>query len=427
MEKARGVTGGMGQQSAASQIHIRRLGFEIAEVAGVSPRMTAGLLQAAQGTRVLAGAMMVLNRAALPLLIIFTAIEAAKFLGVWDALQDRIGLSTKRFEELVKVHEKFNTELTAFQSSQREFTKERITADTAIAVSARTAAGDVLGAEREKLAGSLVLLGIEKAARSSEAREKFKDETLQRLALQDLDRTHLAKLLAARAEFVAKSIELTKTRFLQETTLALDAVKRQIEAREKFTAATQAAAGRQDVGGTILTGFGKIEDLRRDAAQLAAGFRDLEQRGTPLSTLFPDIERTSAALVARVQALNEEFRDSPAVLTLLDQKLRGLALGDFSTLITGGTVALRGFETTGGSTAASISALASRLTTELPAGVNIADGEIRRLRGTLADLQAQVDATTGSVIGLVDALASSASAPVSRPTLPNTGIRVVEE
>jgi len=382
----------------------------ISELTGLSGRLIFGFEQMVEKALSARGAFLLLGQAAAVIGGVILVAGVVQAVEEYIRLGETVSQTIERIKTEVEEQKKFAAARQAAASSARALAKDQIEVETELATIRATAAGDELGMAQVTVAGKLKLLEIERRQRADTIVASVTSEQGQSVQLVALAKLTADKRRVIEQAFFLQVQEIRKANFIKETSALIENLQAQLKARQDFDQAVQAAATRQQVGGTILTAFGKAEDLRKDAATLAAGFQDLVQRGIPVRDLFPEIASASAALKLRLDALREEFAESPAALDLFERQLRGIDFGDFIQLAQGGRDALGQVDATTRALGDQLVVLKDRLAKDLPAGVDAAVPEIQKLTASMAQLQAQVNGATGSVVNLIANLAAAGQA-----------------
>ncbi len=441
----------------------------ISEMAGISGHLVFGLERMTESALNAKGAFLLLGQTIAIIggtLLVAGLVQAAQdYIKFGETVDQTIDRLKQEGEEQKKFADVRRTTIV----SDLALKKDQAAADNELAGLRSRLAEDEVGQAMDVLKGkheALNFFAIEERRRITETVPLERGRAAQLIELEQLISTRriiAATEASAKIQEIQKA-QLAKTQatYLEETQAFLAQIKTRLAAIDALRAATATALSRQpqlpkfgwtqgepvstgkDIfglgGGStfiprqfeqiglqsagLLAGLAKVRELKGDMGTLAEALAQAGREGARADDIWQEMTLTEAGLLERSRALKEEFADTPGVLAALDRAMGQVEIGGFRLLVDEATRALAamGKET---SPAEMLAQLRDMLTTGIPAGVNASIPELQKLRLTLAELQAQVNQTTGSVIALAQNLAGAqAQAAAGTGT---GGIQVFEE
>jgi intracellular sulfur oxidation DsrE/DsrF family protein len=312
----------------------------------------------------------------------------------------------KRLEPLQKEAEeekKAMEQRIAAATMERQLRADIAKAQGETAVSAAKLINDEIGARRAALQTQLADI---EAARVEEIRKGFavtKDFEARKQIEVLANEKALARIKSAQAQAAVdmQAIEEAASQKRQqiwtnETERFISDLERRRQARENIEQQAAAAAERLGIA-QVITQFKQVEELKKGALQVAAGFAAMVDKGIPLRDLLPEMSAASAQFAEKVRDVRVQAANSPAVLDKLDRELADIGWGDFIQLTDRAGSELRDARLDMLSLATDTDTLNRRLGLELPAGINRAIPEIDKLMVRFQLLKQYVDAATRSV------------------------------
>jgi len=387
----------------------------ISELTGLSGRLIFGFEQMIEKALSARGAFLLLGQAAAVIGGVILVAGIVQAVEEYIRLGETVNQTIDRLKTEGEEQKKFAAARQAVAASARSLAKDQIEAEGELASARAKAAGDEIGGARATLAAKLQSLEFERRQRAEHIIATVTSEQGQSAQLLALEQLTATKRRVLREQSRLAETDLNKKRFVEETNALIENLQTQIKIRQDFDAKVAAAATRQGFGGGALLGLTKVKEFQQDVTTISAGFRDLVARGTPLTTLFPDIDAAGEQLASQMAMLKEQFAGSPTVLAELNRALGAVDFANFTKAIFSESLALRGFEDQTGSVGRGVTALAERLAKDLPAGVEASLPEIQKLTQSIAGLKGWVDATNGAVAALIANLGAAGQAQAAVP------------
>jgi hypothetical protein len=311
----------------------------------------------------------------------------------------------EKMKAAVEEEQKFQKIRLALGAEERQLRQDILQSQLEASAAFQKSIGDEAGARETALQAELA--GIE-AARAAEIRkitelgatgeQRRQLETLanqkalnERVAAQTKAAVDLQRIEAER------SAKLMQT-WARETEVFIADLERRHKIRQDIEARAAAAAERLGIA-EVLSQFKKVEELKKGAQEVAAGFALMLDKGVPLRDLLPEMAKASAQFGEKVRAMRQEAAGSPAVLDKMDRELSDISWGDFITLTEQARVSMQNARVDTASLAADTHALNQRIG-EMPIGINRAVPEIDKLVGRFRLIQMWADAAARSVNNL---------------------------
>ncbi|HLC42785.1 MAG TPA: hypothetical protein VJO34_14330 [Methylomirabilota bacterium] len=202
--------------------------------------------------------------------------------------------------------------------------------------------------------------------------------------------------------------EAMKLQLIQEThAKALAAIQSEGQAlrdpeKGLFPRAAE-AAGRQGIQGGFFQGLEKIRGIEADTRKMSDAFAEAQQSGVSFRDLEPEIARHSQELANRIGDLKTEFSNAPAVIDLVNNRLRSLELGGFASQVETARQNLAALGPAATGPAGEFRLLGQRLD-EMGSAISTADGRLNALNARLLQIIASSNQAARAIANLSNAV-----------------------
>jgi hypothetical protein len=415
LERGRAAVKRTGDDFPLAQRKVENFAEELLGLAGVSGRVGDALIDVADAKiPAVSNAIKALQRAALPLLVIMTAIEIGQALGLWERLGDAIGLTSRKLEGAGGAYKQFAEE-------SQKGAAAILAAESALAIARRQAAGDEAGEAQETLRARLATLEQERQARMQVINDTAKTDAARHLMVTNLEREQLAQRELAHLNYssavkkirddheqkVIEQIEREKAEqikaWVEETQALQGQLKARQEARDQFEA--QIGTGAAALGVTSAgAGFRKLKELEENFRR---ELRDLDylQREGRIGSGDAEVSRENAraAFIAEAEKIREKYGQVPAVMDAVRRSIDSVQFRGFNQEVASASQWVNTHIATLDELKGREEQLHRRWTVELPAAVNVAAQEVRKLTEEFVLLKAWIDAALQSSNALATA------------------------